>query len=153
MSEEFDENYVSNVFDDPSHDQITAAYDAMNRYEEAWWENEDDKLRAGYQVFEDVLLMSLNTYKEGLSALLRRPVSKAELRRNEDQLQKEVRQTIPSLEGLDLLYRETADVKRSQVPGLEISLNAAEDIVSELTDGLDFDAEENEDGGSDFRIK
>lgn len=158
MSSEFSKNYVSryisDTFEDPSQNHFEAAYDVMNRHENAWWEYEDDRLRAGYQVFEDVLLIPVEKYKEGLSDLLNRPVSSSELRRNRDQLQREVKEALPQLESLGILYREKEDIRESQTSGLETSIDAAEKVVDEITEDLDFEIEENKDNDdNDFRIK
>ena len=157
MSSEFDEdyvrNYLSDKFDDPSEDRLKAAYEAMNRYDESWWDIEDIRLRAGYQAFEEVLLMPVDEYKEGLSSLLDRPVSSSELERNEKKLKQEVRSVLPQLEGLGIVYRENEDIIKNQKSGLKTSVEAAEDITDELTEDLDFEvgkSERNE--GSDFRI-
>lgn len=157
MSSGFDENYVRNYlsdkFEDPSESHLEAAYEAMNQYESPWWDIEDIRLRAGYQAFEEVLLMPVDEYKEGLSALLDRPVSSSELERNKKQLKKEVRFVLPQLEDLGIVYRENKDILENQKSGLEHSVEAAEDITDELTEDLDFEIEEdNGMNGSDFRI-
>lgn len=153
FSEDYVSNYLEEVFGETAKYSQDAVYDLMNRYDEAWWEFEDNRLRAGYQVFEDVLIIPLEEYKEGLSSLLSRPVSSAELERNKQQLQEEVREAIPQLEELGLLYRENDDIHEKQVSGLEESVDAAKDVVDELSEKLDFEIkEESSKDGSDFRI-
>lgn len=157
MSTYFDDDYVLNHLedigvDDPSDDQLSAVQETMNSYDEAWWEYEDQRRRAGYQAMEEILLISFEDYHEGIEDLLQRPVQSAEFGPNLKNLRQEVAIALEQLEGIGMLYRTEDDIEKSEIDGLKNIFEAAEQASTDIIGLADLETGNDDSSDSDFRI-
>jgi len=87
---ELNERYVRQQWTLLSDDQVQKVLAVMQKYEpNRWWESEDKKVLAKWQLFEPILLCDFADYHEGIELLLCRPVWTHEFGLNEDGLKKE----------------------------------------------------------------
>ncbi len=99
MPQEISEAYIRDYakrrgYEELSKERIEKLRKAMEKYNEKWWELKDPTEVAKYQIFEDTLLVDLDTFHKGLENLLKRPVYTHEMILNLEGLREEAREAI-----------------------------------------------------------
>ncbi len=87
----------------------------LSTYSTPWWNSDDPKIAAMYQVFEERLFIDIDFFKEGLSTILGRTINTHDL--ISDGLKDEVTRIV--LQGKERTKEEAQDVSISNLKSFE----------------------------------
>jgi hypothetical protein len=98
ITHEYVVNYAKSLLGEDAElteEQLDNILGVMQKYpNNPWWENKDSVIASYYQNKEEILIMTLEDYQNGLEKLLGRPVFEVELNANKEKLQEEATKAI-----------------------------------------------------------